>query len=175
MGLFGAYQGKKERSGVMRQERSLVFYLLCFCLAFLIITVYCFTVATSAGYYFVGGGAAFVAAVMGAFVYGEYNLLCRAYEYSQRHLACKIAEIAGEVYGTRKPNNETLRLIRHRLIALLLEEMMSTPGVVSDVVMKISPGVIRDVVESKIKEGSWDLAYCKDWQRELAQYALKDK
>ena len=90
-------------------------------------------------------------------------------------LAASLACVAREIYETRSPTDADMRTIRRKLVMCVIDTLYA--GVLVTIVARqfASPDVIRDVVETMLKDGHFDLKDGPEWQRELVQYVLTGK
>ncbi|MHB8830697.1 MAG: hypothetical protein ACYC44_01085 [Patescibacteria group bacterium] len=122
---------------------------------------------------------------------GMVTIMCRvswkldAYDVAQEDiersrkrivdLVGKLSVLASRVYVTREPTNDAMRIIRHQLLDLAIDELGKGEVPARHVIANIDPEAIRDVVEAQLKQGKLNLNANRRWQRELVQYALGDK
>jgi len=90
-------------------------------------------------------------------------------------LATEISSVANKIYTYRSPTDADMRAIRRELIMYVINALYAGVEVTTVTRCLRSPDVIRDVVQTMLKDGRFDLTNGPEWQGELAKYVFTGK
>lgn len=181
--------GMKERESVMNRYAVLHVLLLVGLVGLTVWAVICFGLPDDVEHHGHNGAGIFSAAVAlmcGAGVFFtrqlEIDALATKHRDELANVSCArnmfvedVMDLARVVYETREPTDANMRDIRKQLVGFAMRGLRAGAPVGFVTSIDLNRAVIRDVVQSRINSGQFDLSMGEKWVAELVQFALADK